>query len=201
MADSRGRLARLIVTLVLLTLLLAFGSASLALWLGGDWTHYERGLILTLKIMWGTWVVLFVAALLTYATIMGWKYRKARPNEGPAALLRAIKEGIHPSAWLKTGPTSFTITVVLVSLLGVTVLASVLIWIIGDWRDSEAALVLSLKIVWGAWWVLCILTVLVRVGIFGWQRRMAGYGRKPMDEDEGPDDPGTNQPAATEQTS
>src|SRR5439155_20145205 len=132
MADRRGRLAILIVTVVLLTLLVAFGSASLALWLAGDWDRHERGLTLTLKIMWGPWVVLFVAALLTYATFMGWKFRKARPGEGPAALMRAIAEGMKPSAWLKRGPDSFTITVVLVSLLGVTVLATVLVWIIGD---------------------------------------------------------------------
>ena len=37
MAESRGgRLATLIVTIVLLTLLVAFGSASLALWLAAD---------------------------------------------------------------------------------------------------------------------------------------------------------------------
>jgi hypothetical protein len=186
MADPRGRLATLIVSIVLLTLLAAFFSASLALWIAGDWKQYGSGLDLTLRIMWGSWLVLFVAALLTYATFVGWHFRKARPNEGPTALMQAIAAGMKPSAWLKTGATSFTITVVLVSLLGVAVLASVLIWIIGDWSESRPALVLTLKLIWGAWWVLCIATVLTRIAIFGWQRRKAGYGPRP--EDEFPDD-------------
>jgi len=188
MADPRGRLAILIVTIVLLTLLVAFSSASLAIWLAADWQRFAWGLTLTLKIMWGSWLVLFVAALLTYATFIGWKFRKARPNEGPAALMRAVAEGMKPSAWLKRGPDSFTITVVLVSLLGATVLASVLIWIIGDWEHSAWALQLSMKIIWGTWWVLCIVTVLVRIAIFRHQRRKGGYGPKPPAEDEGDDE-------------
>jgi hypothetical protein len=191
MAVSRGKLAALIVTLVLLTLLFAFFSASLAIWLGGDWGRYRQGLTLTLKIMWGSWLVLLAAALLTYATIMGWRYRKARLSDAPAALRRALAEGMKPSALLKTTAISFTITVILVSLLGAAVLASVLIWIIGDWTGESAdALGLTLKIIWGAVWVLCIITVLVRVNIFRIQRKKGGFGPKPPPEGEdesGPD--------------
>src|SRR4051812_9815568 len=116
MAETRSRLAMLILGIVVLTLLVAFGSASLALWLAGDWEEYEPGIKLTLRIMWGTWLVVFVATVLTHLTMVGWRFRKARPDEGPAALMRAIAEGMKPSAWLKTGATSFTITVILVSL-------------------------------------------------------------------------------------
>jgi hypothetical protein len=191
MAVSRGRLATLIVSLVLMTLLFAFFSASLALWLGGDWGRYRQGLTLTLKIMWGSWLVLLTAALLTGATIMGWRYRKARLSDAPAALARAMAEGMKPSALLKTAAISFTITVILVSLLGVAVLASVLIWIIGDWSgESAGALGLTLKIIWGTVWVLCIITVLVRVNIFRIQRSKAGYGPKPPPEEENGDGEG-----------
>jgi hypothetical protein len=190
MAESGSRLALLILGIVVLTLFVAFGSASLALWLAGDWDDYAWGMTLTLKIMWGTWLLVFVATVLTHLTMVGWHFRKARPGEGPAALMRAIAEGMRPSSWMKTGATSFTITVVLVSLFGTAVLASVLIWIIGDWDHSRGALVLTLKIVWGAWWVLCIITVLVRVYIFYWQRRKGGYGRKP------PQPPPSDQPTA-----
>jgi len=207
MAESRGgRLATLIVTIVLLTLLVAFGSASLALWRAADWQRFRWGLTLTLKIMWGTWLVLFVAALLTHATIVGWKFRKARPGQGPAALLRAIREGITPSAWLKRGPDSFTITVVLVSLTGVAVLATVVLWII---NDGGGWFWPSVKIIWGTWWVLSIATVLVRIAIFKNQRLKGGYGPRPPSEDDdkddeegGPDQPdgdGGNGPDAPEQ--
>ena len=198
MAVSGGRLATLIVSLVLMTLLFAFFSASLAIWLAGDWARYGQGLTLTLKIMWGSWLVLFAAALLTAATIMGWRYRKARLSDAPAAMARALAEGMKPSALLKTAAISFTITVILVSLLGVAVLASVLIWIIGDWSgESAGALGLTLKIIWGTVWVLCIITVLVRVNIFRIQRNKAGYGRKPPPEGEdegGPDKDGDSPP-------
>ena len=50
MAESGSRLAILILVIVVLTLLVAFGSASLALWLAGDWEEYAWGMTLTLKL-------------------------------------------------------------------------------------------------------------------------------------------------------
>src|SRR5262245_26024414 len=155
MADTYSRQGILISVIVLATVFAAFGLATVLLWLFGDWARYGWGMTLTLRIMWGSWVVGFVATFLTHATIAGWRFRKARPGEGPRALAQAIAAGIRPSAWYKTPATSFTITVVLVSLLGVAVLASVLIWIIGDWDSAGWALGLTLKIIWGVWWVLC----------------------------------------------
>src|SRR5438105_9903707 len=136
MALSGSRLAALISTIVLLTLLVAFGIATLVICLAGDWDEDARGLMLTLKIMWGTWFVAVAATALTRVTIFGWRFRKLRPGEGPTALAKALAAEIKPASWFKTGATSFTITVVLVSLFGVAVLASVLIWILGKWDDS-----------------------------------------------------------------
>jgi len=54
----------------------------------------------------------------------------------------------------------------LMSLLGGTVLASILIWLIGGWNDFT---ILLLKWLWGTVWVLLIVTVLIRVGIYRYQ--------------------------------
>jgi hypothetical protein len=54
----------------------------------------------------------------------------------------------------------------LMSLLGGTVLATILIFAIGGWNDFT---ILVWKWVVGTVWVLCIITVLVRVGIYRYQ--------------------------------
>lgn len=187
---SGSRLASLIVAIVLLTLFVAFVITSIVMGLMGDWKEHALGLKLTLKIMWGTWLTGLVAAILTYVTAYGWRFRKLRPGEGPAALLRNLKEDIKPSSWFKSGATSFTITVILVSLFGTAVLASVLLWIIGDWNTSKT---IALKAIWGAWWVLCIGTVLVRVGLFTKQRSQAKQAREEIERQK--QSPSTTEPA------
>jgi hypothetical protein len=172
MSLSRSRLAALIANLVLLTLLVAFAIATLVIRLAGDWERHSWGLMLTLKIMWGSWLLLFATVVLTRITIAGWRFRKLRPGEMPAALRRAIAEGIKPASLFESGTTSFTITVVLVSLLGAATLASVLIWIIAG-QENTRPRDIALRIIWGTWWVLCIVTVLVRVALFNQQRRKA----------------------------
>src|SRR5947209_5621328 len=99
MADSRSRLATLVCTMVVLTLLVACLAASVALWAGGDWERHARGLTLSLKIMWGGWLLVLVATLLTHVTIVGWRFRRPRPGDWPAALARAYAEGFQPPAW------------------------------------------------------------------------------------------------------
>src|SRR5262249_44078132 len=146
---------------------------TLVLWLAGDWEESSWGLWLTLKIMWGTWLVGTAAIMLTRVTMFGWQFRKLRPNAGPRALALALAAEIKPASWFKSGSTSFTITVVLVSLTGTAVLASLLIWVIGDWRESRRALEISYGAIWGSWWVLCIIVVLIRIGLFTKQRRLA----------------------------
>jgi hypothetical protein len=171
MADSRSRLATLICTIVVLTLLVACLAASVALWAGGDWEKHAWGLTLALKIMWGSWLLVLIATLLTHVTIVGWRFRRPRPSEWPAALARAYAEGFQPPAWFKSGPASFAITVVFVSLFGASFVASILLWVIGDWDEYAGPLKLALKIIWGAWWVLAIATVLVRVALFGHEKK------------------------------
>ncbi len=203
MALSRSQLAGLVSTLVLATLFVAFGIASLVLALAGNWYEYSRALTLTLKIMWGTWFIATAATILTFVTMFGWRFRKLRPGVGPAALARALAAEIKPASWFKRGSTSFTITVVLVSLFGTAVLASVLIWIIGDWERHRPPLVLSLKMIWGLWWVLCIATVLVRVSLFNRERRKAAQARaesnpKPETQTEDSLEAEENEPDSTE---
>lgn len=178
MIVSGSRLASLIIAIVLLTLFVAFGITNAIMVMMGDWEEHEVGLKLTLKIMWGTWLTALVAALLTYVTAFGWRFRKLRPGEGPAALWRDLAADIKPSSWFKSGATSFTITVILVSLFGAAFLASVLLWIIGNWSTSKTTLIITYKAIWGTWWVLCIITVLVRVALFTKQRRLAKQARE-----------------------
>ncbi len=170
---SSSRLFALISSIVLLTLAVAFGIVTLVLWLAGDWEEYSWGLWLTLKIMWGTWLIATAAITLTRVTMFGWQFRKLRPDAGPRALAMALAAEIKPASWFKSGSTSFAITVVLVSLTGAAFLASLLIWIIGDWRESRRALEVSYGAIWGSWWVLCIIIVLIRIGLFTRQRRLA----------------------------
>jgi hypothetical protein len=172
---SGSRLAFLIVAIVLLTLFIAFTITSVIMGLMGDWEDHSDGLELTLKIMWGAWLTALAASFLTYVTAFGWRFRKLRPGEGPAALWRDLAADIKPSSWFKSGATSFTVTVILVSLFGAAFLASVLVWIIGDWNESKS---IAMKAIWGSWWVLCIGTVLVRVALFTKQRRLARQARE-----------------------
>src|SRR5215472_9198000 len=111
MAKSRSSLVALISNIVLLTLLVLAAVTSVILWLVGDWEKYGWGLGLSLKIVWGVWLVAFVATFLTRATMVGWHHRKAHPSEWPAALYKAFSEGGRPPSWFKSGAASFTITV------------------------------------------------------------------------------------------
>jgi hypothetical protein len=165
------RLATLISVLVVLTLFVGCFSATLALALAGNWDKHRFGMTLALKVMWGVWLLLLVATVLTHVTAYGWRFRRGSPRAWGAALYRTVREGAEPPAWFHSGRSSFTITVILVSLFGGAFLASMLLWIIGDWRDDNGPLILTLKIIWGTWWVLAIATVLVRVGIFARQRQ------------------------------
>jgi hypothetical protein len=83
---------------------------------------------------------------------------------------------------------------VLMSLLGGTVVASLLIWLIGGWNDFT---ILLLKWLWGTIWVLLIVTVLVRLAIYRWQmlhgvhphKRDARPAAPPPDSPDGPSIP------------
>lgn len=171
MIGRRSRLALIVCILVVYTVLVAISSASLVLWIVGDWEAHRWALTLTLKIMWGSWAVLLAATVLTWVTIFGWRFRRALPDQAPLGLLRSIQAGEKPPAWAKNGWSSFTFTVVLVSLTGTAVLAIVLLWILGDWNEYSDPLWLALKSILAAWWVSVIATVLARVAIFSRQKR------------------------------
>src|SRR5262245_51380262 len=113
MAGSRTNLATLILIVVVLTLLGACLGTSVVLWLLGDWEKHDWGLRLSLKVMWGVWLSVLVATVLTHITMIGWQFRRPRPSEWPAALVRAVAQGAEPPSWFKSGAASFTITVVL----------------------------------------------------------------------------------------
>ena len=66
----------------------------------------------------------------------------------------------------RSDKTGFFVTIVLLALLVAAVALTVV------FLALEAHLWV-LKVVWTAWWVLCIVTVLVRVSVFRWQRRRA----------------------------
>jgi len=207
MSDPRAKLTMLILSIVVLSLLTTCVVTTVFLWVFGDWENHTWGMQLTLKVMWGVWLAVLVATFLTYVTMFGWHFRRPQPSEWPKALMRAWKEGVKPPAWFKSPSASFTITVVLVSLSGAAVLASVCLWVIGDWSQGRGPLWVALKSIWGAWWVLVIATVLVRVAIFGAHRRRARQenakgddpdGKPPSPPDAGPGDeppqppPGSN---------
>ena len=67
--------------------------------------------------------------------------------------------------WYKSGALSFSMTVSLVAVVGVTAITSAVIWIMGavfgDW-----VMWLVLKIVWATAWIAIIAIVLTRVGVF-----------------------------------
>ena len=56
-------------------------------------------------------------------------------------------------------------TVSLVSLAGVTAVASAVIWVLGDVFGNDL-MWLILKCIWGAAWIAAIAIVLTRVGVF-----------------------------------
>src|SRR5262249_12923245 len=160
-----AKLALLILSIVVLALLTPCIVTTIFLFVFGDWEHHAWGIQLTLKVMWSIWLAVLASWGLTYVTMFGWHFRRPNPSEWPHALVRAWNEGVQPPALFKSASTSFTITIVLVSLFGAAFLASLCLWVIGDWSEGRGPLWLALKIIWGTWWVLAIATVLVRVAI------------------------------------
>ena len=58
---------------------------------------------------------------------------------------------------------------ILMTIVGVTVIATVLLWAIGGWDEFS----IWIKAIWGTAWVLCIIAVIVRVQVYQSQRRRA----------------------------
>ena len=163
-------MARLISTLGVIALAVAMAIASACLYWLGNWEKHEFGLTLTLRILWGVWVVVLIATILTRVTIFGWSFRNyLRLDEtGPPLPRRPAT-----APWYKSGVTSFTITVFIVSLTGVVAIAIAVLWILED-VIGEEVFWLVFKILGISYWVLLIAAVLTRIILFGRQK----YGAK-----------------------
>jgi hypothetical protein len=62
-------------------------------------------------------------------------------------------------------------SLVLLALFLVISIASGFIWFTGDWEQYAWGLTLTLRIMWGAWFIAVLVTFLTRVTIFGWSFR------------------------------
>ncbi|HZY85697.1 MAG TPA: hypothetical protein VFE78_12760 [Gemmataceae bacterium] len=78
----------------------------------------------------------------------------------------------------RSDKTGFFVTIVLLALL----VAAVVLTVVFLALDAHLWV---LKVIWTAWWVLCIVTVLVRVSVFRWQRRQGERDRQQQGPSEG----------------
>jgi hypothetical protein len=176
MAERRPNLASSIVTIATLIHLIGVVIATACLWWFGNWEEYGSGLRLTLRILWGVWIVNAVAAVLTRVTIFGWSFRRyfRLDENGPPTQPLPVRPTRAP--WYKSGKVSFSSTVILVSLIGACAIATAVMYILTD-VTGEWVFWLVFKIIWSSCWVLCIATVLTRLALFGNQRsRDIEYG-------------------------
>ena len=136
-------------------------------WAG--WQEYSWSRDLALRILWGCCLVAVAATLLTRLTIIGWYFRRYfRPSEQSVPPPEPIGTGPRRptrAPWYKSGALSFSMTVSLVSLAGVTAVASAVIWVMGEVFGNDL-MWLILKCIWGAAWIAAIAIVLTRVGVF-----------------------------------
>jgi len=69
--------------------------------------------------------------------------------------------------------TGFFVTIILMTIVGGTLISTLVLLIIGmaqgDWKSH----LLSMKWILGSAWVACIITVLVRLRIYKWQQDRA----------------------------
>jgi hypothetical protein len=190
MSIPRSRKAIRILYAIVLALLAGCLVTTALLWWLGDWERHPGGLTLTLRIVWGCWLVVLLSALLTRVTIFGWYFRRyfRWPQEGEAPPVprppAVVPDRPVRAPWPKSGAASFSITVVLVSLTGTAAVGTVVMWILED-VTGRWVFWLVTSLIWICWWVGAIATVLTRVAIFGAERQRARQQRPP----EGPDGP------------
>jgi hypothetical protein len=67
----------------------------------------------------------------------------------------------------------FFSAIVLLVIVGGTVISTLVLLLVGIAQGDWRAYLLSVKWILGSAWVLCIITVLTRVHVFGWQLRRA----------------------------
>jgi hypothetical protein len=169
MAERQKNLASWIVTLAALIHLVGVVIATACLWWFGNWKEYGAGLTLTLRILWGVWCVNALAAILTRVTIFGWSFRRYfRLDENGSSPPLRVRPTRAP--WFKSGKVSFFTTVFLVSLTGACAIATAVMYILMD-VTGEWVFWLVFKIIWSSWWVLSIAIVLMRLALFGADRK------------------------------
>jgi len=81
----------------------------------------------------------------------------------------------------RSDKTGFFATIVLLALLVAAVALTVCVAVLGDWEAHKWVV----KVIWTVWWVLCIVTVLVRVSVFRWQRAREERSRQQERPSEG----------------
>jgi hypothetical protein len=85
----------------------------------------------------------------------------------------------------RSDKTGFFVTIILLALCVAMVISTIIILAVGGWNDYSWLV----KTVWGTTWVLCIVTVLIRLGIFRWQmlraERTKSEGGPPVAPDPG----------------
>jgi hypothetical protein len=170
MAAPRFTKSGLITGIIAASLLAGTAVASVAIGAVSGWKEDDWGLWLTLKILWGSCAVAVLAAVLTRVTIIGWYFRRyfrlSDPDAPPPP--DPVSGGPRRPArapWYKSGKLSFSMTVVLVSLLGAAVIAVAVLWILSDVLGKDLFWLLF-RIIVAAWWVASITIVLTRVGVF-----------------------------------
>src|SRR5436309_7433326 len=72
----------------------------------------------------------------------------------------------------RSDKTGFFVTIILLALLAAAVSLTGVAFAL-DWDRG------LVKVVWGTWWVLCIITVLVRLAVFRWQMIRASQQNPP----------------------
>jgi hypothetical protein len=182
MVELRSGVTAFVLLIVVLSLLAAALVTTALLWWLGEWNSY--GGSLTFRIVWGACLATFLAMILTQAAIYGWQFRRyfgrAEPGQTPTE-----PAAPPPPPWPKSGKASFSITIILVSLTGAAVVASMVLWVLSDLM-SEPALRWSVGGVWAAWWLGVLATVLTRVAHFGVQRKKAVQGGRNDEPTESP---------------
>lgn len=78
--------------------------------------------------------------------------------------------------------TGFFVTIILLTIVGGTVISTLVLLIVGIAQGEWKSHLLSVRWILGSAWVACIITVLVRLKIFKWQMKAAQRRREALGE-------------------
>ncbi len=83
----------------------------------------------------------------------------------------------------------------LILILALTVVGTVLVWVLGGWEQYWWLI----KLIWGTAWVLVIIMVLVRIGVFRWQMLRAAARQEGAEPSSPPPEENGPQPGMTQE--